>query len=150
MFPSFLPNSYFARLMTRLDGMDAAAGALGGRIDGVETVAAANGGRLDDAEIWMTEAGGRLDDAEQWMGTAGETLDDLAGIADGHNTRLAALELWRGSKSSHVEKINATGMAGLNVLGITVLSAANTRTIADKVDRLIDVLREREIIEAAP
>lgn len=107
------------------------------RLDGMETAQADSSAALD----------GRVTAVEMAQGTADGRLTDLEGLADGHNTRLAKLELWRTDRAAAVAKINAASMPSINVLGINVLSADNVRTVANKVDTLIDRLVDREIIE---
>lgn len=125
MFPSFLSDSYFHRLMNRLDTMQQnqqdAAATLHDRIDGVQGA----------------------------FSTALGRVNDLEGLADAHNTRLAALEVWREDRGEAVAKIDAAqNMTAVTVLGVSLVSAQNVKAIADKVDTLIDRLRAREIIQA--
>lgn len=91
----------------------------------------------------------RIDAAQAAFSTALERVSDLEGLADAHNTRLAALEVWRGDKGAAVAKLNAAqNMTAVTLLGIDLVSAQNVKAIADKVDTLIDRLRAREIIQA--
>lgn len=125
MFPSFLSDSYFHRLMNRLDTMQ----------QNQQDAAAALSDRIDAAQGAFSTALGRV--------------NDLEGLADAHNTRLAALELWRGDRGEAVAKIDAAqNMTAVTVLGVSLVSAQNVKAIADKVDVLIDRLRAREIIQA--
>ena len=128
MFPSFLLDSYFERLMARMDTADQTVSDLSDSHDALD---------------------GRVTSVEMGQGTANGRITDLEGLADSHNTRLAALELWRSEKAAGMTKLNASGMSVLSVLGINVIGADNTKAIADKVDALIDKLVDREIIEYA-
>ena len=124
MFPSFLSDSYFQRLMNRLDTMQ----------QNQQDSAATLSDRIDTAQAAFSTALGRV--------------ADLEGLADAHNTRLAALEVWRGDKAPAVAKIDAAqNMSAVTLLGIQLVSAQNVKVIADKVDAVIECLRAREIIQ---
>lgn len=78
MFPSFLSDSYFHRLMGKLDDMDAAHAALeyahDARLDDLESIAAAHNIRIGALELWRQD---RAAPVEYITGGGG-----LPGIAD--------------------------------------------------------------------